>query len=158
MCAQKTDTDRVREIRNAKVRHHYFVGDTYEAGIQLKGTEIKSIRLGKAQINESFVRFDKGAPYVYQAHIEEYAFGNIHNHNPVRPRKLLLHARENERIRHAMEADGMAVIPTRIYFKGGLIKIEIALCKGKKLYDKREDVKKKEAQRETDRAMNFRRA
>ena len=146
----------MREIRNAKVRHHYFVGDTYEAGIVLRGTEIKSIRLGKAQINEAFVRFDKGEPYLYQAHIEEYAFGNIHNHNPVRPRKLLLHARENARIRAAMEAEGMAVIPTRIYFKGGLIKIEIALCKGKKLYDKREDLKAREAQREADRALRFR--
>jgi len=157
MCAKKTDADRHREIRNAKVWHHYFVGDTYEAGIMLKGTEIKSIRLGKAQINESFVRFEKGDAFVYQAHVDEYAFGNIHNHNPVRPRKLLLHARELARIREAMEKEGMSVIPTRIYFKGGLIKIEIALCKGKKLFDKREDLKKKEAKRETDRAMHFRR-
>lgn len=153
MCAKNKDAERLREIRNAKVWHHYFVGDTYEAGVALKGTELKSIRLGKAQINEAFARFDKGELFLYNAHIEEYAFGNIHNHNPVRPRKLLLHARELIRLREAIEIEGMVVIPTRIYFKGGLIKVEVALCKGKKMFDKREDLKKKEAKREADRAL-----
>ncbi len=154
----KKDNDRQREIRNSKVRHNYFVGDTFEAGIALKGTELKSIRAGQAQINESFVRFDKlGEAFLYHAHIDEYAFGNVNNHNPVRPRKLLLHKRELLKIRQQMQREGFVVIPTRLYFKGSLVKAEIALCKSKKLHDKRDDLKKKEARREVDRALRDRR-
>lgn len=156
MSARKKD-DQQREIRNAKVHRNYFVGDTFEAGLKLTGTEVKSIRNGKAQISESFARIEKGdKPTMYGAHIDEYAFGTDNNHNPTRPRLLLLHKKEIQKIRMALEAGGQALIPTKLYFKGGLIKVELALCTGKKLYDKREDIKKKEALRETQRAMSAR--
>lgn len=156
MSARKKD-DQQRDIRNAKVHRNYFVGETFEAGLKLTGTEVKSVRSGRAQINESFARIEKGdKPTLYGAHIDEYAFGNENNHNPTRPRLMLLHAKEISKIRMALEAGGQALIPTRLYFKGGLIKVELALCTGKKLYDKREDLKKKEAMREAQRAMSAR--
>ena len=141
------------EIRNAKAFHRYFVEERLEAGIVLKGTEIKSIRQGKAQITEAFVRFDQNIPILYHAHIDEYAFGNTNNHNPTRPRKLLLHHREIRRLRAAIETGGASVVPLRIYFKRGLAKVEIALCKGKKLYDKRDVLKKKTMLREAERTL-----
>lgn len=157
MSKGKKGNERPREVRNAKVHRNYFIGETYEAGLKLTGTEVKSVRAGRAQINESFARIEKGdKPTLYHAHIDEYKFGNENNHNPTRPRLLLLHKKEILKIRLALEAGGQALIPTRLYFKGGLIKIELALCTGKKLYDKREDLKKKEALREAQRAMSAR--
>lgn len=146
-----------REIRNTKVHRNYFIGDTFEAGLKLTGTEIKSIRAGKAQINESFARIDNnGVPTLYHAHIDEYVFGNDNNHIPTRPRTLLLHKKEIIRLKMALEAGGEALIPTKIYFKGGLAKVELALCKGKKLFDKRETIKRKTELREADRAVKQR--
>ncbi len=153
MCAKKDKADRYKEIRNRKVSHKFFVGDKYEAGIVLRGTEVKSVRNGKAQISESFARMSREDVILYQAHIDEYAFGNTSNHNPTRPRKLLLHKRQIRTLRAALEAGGQAIIPTRMYFKSGLVKVEIALCKTKKLFDKRETLKKKTALREAQRSI-----
>ncbi|MEM8550679.1 MAG: SsrA-binding protein SmpB [Verrucomicrobiota bacterium] len=154
----KKEPERFREVRNSKAGRNFFIGETFEAGIKLTGTEVKSIRAGKAQINDAFVRIDSGdVPTLYHAHILEYAFGNRENHNPTRPRVLLLHKKEIDKIKHEMEAGGQALIPLKLYFKCGLVKVAIALCKGKKLFDKREDMKKKDEMREAERAMNRRR-
>lgn len=146
-----------QEMRNSKARHNYFIGDTFEAGIKLQGTEVKSIRNGKAQISEAFCRIDSdGVPTLYHAYIDEYQYGTDANHNPTRPRKLLLKQREIDKIRREMEAGGQALLPLRLYFKQALVKCEIALCKGKKLYDKRETVKRQTQEREARRAMSLR--
>lgn len=157
MSAKPSSHQRPLEFRNAKVRRDFIIGDRFEAGIVLRGTEVKSIRNGRVQLSDSFCRIEKGEVYVYNLHIDEYAFGNINNHPPLRPRKLLLKTREIAKIRHQMEAGGRAFIPLRIYFKQGLIKLELALCTGKKLFDKREDLKKRAALREVEKAMKFRR-
>ena len=153
MCAKKKSTDRQREIRNCKAHHNYFVGDCFEAGIILLGTEVKAIRAGDIQIGEAFCRVEKGQVWLYNSHIGEYKFGNIQNHPPRRKRKLLLHRREIHKFIGAMEAGGKSLIPLRIYLKHGLIKIEIAFCTGKKLHDKRETLKKKITMREAERDM-----
>lgn len=154
MCAKKqTPEDRFKEVRNAKASHNYFVGDRFEAGMVLKGTEVKAIREGNAQIGESFCRVEKGQVWVYNSHIGEYKFGNFQNHEPRRKRKLLLHKREIHKLLGATDAGGKSLIPTRIYLKHGLIKMEIALCTGKKLHDKRETMKKKITMREAERDM-----
>jgi len=145
------------EIRNAKARRDYFVEETYEAGIVLAGTEVKSIRAGKAQLSEGFCRFVKGELYLFGLHIDEYAFGNVNNHRPRRDRKLLLKRRELRKLQREAEAGGRTIVPLRLYFKQALIKVEIGLCSGKKLFDKREDLKKKAVQREMDRALKRRR-
>lgn len=150
---KKQDKPGFREIRNAKASHKYIIGQKFEAGIKLTGTEVKSIRLGKAQIAEAFVRVEQGNAILYHAHIEEYAFGNRQNHNPTRPRRLLLHKKEIEKLQSAVEKGGDTIVPLKLYLKHGLVKIEIALCKGKQLYDKREDLKRKTALREADRAL-----
>lgn len=158
MAAKKKETERFREIRNSKAGRNFFIGERFEAGLKLTGTEVKSIRAGKGQINDAFIRIDKGdVPTLYGAHILEYEFGNRENHNPTRPRVLLLHKKEIDRLKHEMEAGGQALIPLRMYFKTGLLKLEIALCKGKQLFDKREDIKKKDQMREAERAISFRR-
>lgn len=144
------------EIRNRKANHEYFVGETYEAGIVLTGTEIKSLRQGKAQINDAFVRVDGLEAIMYQSHISEYDFGNINNHNPTRTRKLLLHKKEILALKSATDSGGVSIIPLKIYFKKALAKVLIAVCKGKKLYDKRESMKKEEAMKEARRAMSAR--
>ena len=143
----KGKDNRITEIRNRKANHEYFVGETFEAGIVLTGTEIKSLRAGKAQINDAFVRVDNGEAVMYH-------FGNINNHNPARPRKLLLHKKEILKLKAATDSGGTAIIPLKIYFKKALAKVLIALCTGKKLYDKREDIKKREAMREARRALD----
>ena len=152
----KENDNRLSEIRNRKANHEYFVGETFEAGIVLTGTEIKSLREGKAQINDAFVRVDNGEALMYQSHISEYDFGNINNHNPVRVRKLLLHKKEILKLKSATDSGGVAIIPLKIYFKKALAKVLIALCTGKKLYDKREDLKKREAMREARRSLSDR--
>ena len=157
MSAQKKDAARFTEIRNAKALRDYFVDERFEAGIQLRGTEVKSIRAGKAQISDAFARVEKGEVWLHGAHIEQYAFGNIHNHDAKRIRKLLLHRRHIEKIKHALEAGGHALVPLRMYFKGALVKVEVALGSGKKLFDKREDLKKRVVDREIDKEMKFRR-
>ncbi|MEX0332668.1 MAG: SsrA-binding protein SmpB [Puniceicoccaceae bacterium] len=140
-------------MRNSRARRDFFIDETLEAGIVLKGTEVKSIRQGMAQINESFVRIDKGTPILYHAHVAEYAFGTTSNHNPYRPRKLLLNKREIRKWEQAVQSGGRAIIPLRIYFTKGLGKVEVALCRGKKQYDKREDLKKAVDIRETQRTV-----
>lgn len=157
MCAKKKSAESQREIRNAKANHNYFVGDRVECGIVLLGTEVKAIRNGDAQISEAFCRIEKAQVWLYNAHIGEYKFGNLQNHAPRRKRKLLLHRREINKLIGAVETGGKSLIPLRIYLKHGLIKIEIALCTGKKLHDKRETLKKKITMREAEREMRNRR-
>ena len=155
--AQKKSGNRLPEIRNSKAGRDYLIGDRFEAGIVLTGTEVKSVRGGQAQISDAFCRIEKGQVLLYGAYISEYVFGNINNHAVRRPRRLLLHHREIARLQKAIEAGGKALVPLRIYFKGGLIKVELALCTGKKLYDKREALKKKTELLEIDRMMKFHR-
>lgn len=154
---KKTDKARFKDIRNAKALRDFAVEERFEAGIVLRGTEIKSIRAGKAQINDAFARVERGEVFLYNAHIDEYVFGNVNNHEPTRVRKLLLHKKEIRSVEQSLKAGGYTLIPLRMYFKGSLAKLEIGLAKGKKLYDKREDLKKKVQTREMDRAMAARR-
>ncbi|MGB0263338.1 MAG: SsrA-binding protein SmpB [Opitutales bacterium] len=154
---KKSADDRYKEIRNAKATHNYFVGERFEAGLALLGTEVKAIRSGNAQIGESFCRVDKGQVWLFNAHIGEYKFGNLQNHQPRRKRKLLLHRREINKLIGAIDAGGKTLVPLRIYMKHGLIKVEIALCTGKKLHDKRETLKRKVSMREAEREMRGRR-
>ena len=157
MSAQPKDAKRYTEIRNSKALRDYFVDERFEAGIQLRGTEVKSIRAGKAQISDAFGRIEKGEVWLHGAHIEQYAFGNIYNHDAKRIRKLLLHRRNIQKIQLALETGGRALVPLRMYFKQALVKVEVALCTGKKLFDRREDLKKKAAMREIDKEIKHRR-
>ncbi|MBL9203208.1 MAG: SsrA-binding protein SmpB [Opitutaceae bacterium] len=157
MAAQKKDATRFTEIRNAKALRDYAIDERFEAGIQLRGTEVKSIRAGKAQISDAFARVEKGEVWLHNAHIEQYAFGNIHNHEAKRIRKLLLHRRHIEKIRVALETGGRALVPLRMYFKEALVKVEVGLGTGKKQFDRRDDLKKRVVQREIDQAMKQRR-
>ena len=153
MSAKKKKVSDQPEIRNKKLHLKYEVEETFEAGIVLKGTEVKAIREGHAQISEAFCRVEKDEVILYNTYISEYRFGNLNNHAPARSRKLLLHKREIHRLRGQLESGGKALIPVSMYFKHGLVKVKIALCTGKKLFDKREDLKKKVALREAERAM-----
>ncbi len=153
MAASKKEAKRYTEIRNSKALRDYFVDEKFEAGLQLRGTEVKSIRAGKAQINDAFGRIEKGEAWLYNAHIEQYAFGNIHNHDAKRVRKLLLHRRHIDKIQHALEAGGRALVPLRMYFKDALVKVEVALCTGKKLFYRREDLKKRVQLREVEQEL-----
>ncbi|MDE3083879.1 MAG: SsrA-binding protein SmpB [Verrucomicrobiota bacterium] len=157
MPAPKKDTSRFTEIRNSKALRDYFVDERFEAGLQLRGTEVKSIRAGRAQINDAFGRFDKGELWLFNAYIDEYAFGNLNNHDARRTRKLLLHRHQIRKIAQALQAGGRTLIPLRMYFKDALVKIEVALCTGKKLFDRREDLKKKAQMREVQKALKNRR-
>jgi SsrA-binding protein len=157
MSAPKKDAKRFTEIRNSKALRDYFVDERFEAGIQLRGTEVKAIRAGKAQISDAFGRIEKGEAWLYSTHIEQYAFGNINNHDAKRIRKLLLHRRHLDKIEHALKAGGRALIPLRMYFKEALVKVEVALCTGKKLFDRRDDLKARVEMREVAQAMKQRR-
>ncbi len=157
MSAKKQDPVRYTEIRNAKALRDYSVDEKFEAGLALKGTEVKSIRAGRAQITDSFGRFEKGGLWLFNAHIEEYAFGNLFNHDTRRTRKLLLNKHEIRKIAQALQVGGKALIPLRMYFKEALVKVEVALCTGKKLYDKRNDLRTKAEMDEVKKAMKFRR-
>jgi len=157
MCAQKKDAQRFTEVRNSKARRDFLIQEHFEAGIQLRGTEVKSIRAGRAQISDAFARVEKGEIWLHNAHIEQYAFGNIHNHEARRIRKLLLHRNDIDKIAHALEAGGRSLVPLRMYFKGALVKVEVALGAGKKHFDKREDLRKKAEMREVDQAVKFKR-
>lgn len=157
MSAQKKDPTRYTEIRNSKALRDYFVDERFEAGIQLRGTEVKSIRAGKAQIADAFGRVEKGELWLHNAHIEQYAFGNINNHDARRVRKLLLHRHQIRKIAQALAAGGRALVPLRMYFKEALVKVEVALGTGKKLFDKRDDLKKKAELREVRKDLKFRR-
>ena len=143
--------------QNRKAFHDYFVEDRYEAGIELKGTEVKSIRAGTLSLKEAWCQIKDGELYIRQMHIAPYEQGNIFNKDPDRPKRLLMHKREIARLFGKVKQDGYALIPLSVYFRGSLVKVEIALAKGKKLYDKREDAAKRDAKREIDRAMKARR-
>lgn len=136
---------------NKKAWHDYFIEDKYEAGISLVGTEVKSLRMGKCSIKESFIRIEKGEVIIYGMHISPYEKGNIFNKDPLRPRKLLLHKYEINKIAGKISEKGYTLVPLQVYLKGSLVKVEIALAKGKKLYDKRQDIAKKDQRRETER-------
>lgn len=157
MSAKKKDAQRYTEVRNAKALRDFSVDERFEAGIQLKGTEVKSVRGGRAQINDAFGRLEKGELWLHNAHIEEYAFGNIHNHAAKRTRKLLLHRHQVRKIVQAMQTEGKSLIPLRMYFKQGLLKVEVALCTGKKLYNKRDDLKNKTEMMELKKALKVHR-
>ena len=136
---------------NKKAYHDYFILDTYETGIALHGTEVKSLRMGKCSIKESFVRIENGEVFICGMHISPYEKGNIFNKDPLRVRKLLLHKSEINKLLGKMKEKGIAVIPLKVYFKGSLVKVEIGLAKGKKLYDKRQDIAKKDQRRDAER-------
>jgi SsrA-binding protein len=157
MSAKKKDPVRYTEIRNSKALRDYFVDERFEAGIQLRGTEVKSIRAGRAQITDAFGRVEKGELWLHNAHIEQYAFGSTNNHDAKRTRKLLLHRHQIRKIEQALAAGGRALVPLRLYFKDALVKIEVALGTGKKLFDKREDLKKKAVLKEVRKDLKFRR-
>ncbi len=138
---------------NKKAYHDYFIEDKYEAGIELFGTEVKSIRMGRCSVKESFIRIEKGEMFLYGMHINPYEKGNIFNKDPLRTRKLLLHKSEIAKLGGKIAEKGFTLVPLQVYFKGSLVKVEIGLAKGKKLYDKREDLAKKDQRREMDRAL-----
>ena len=138
---------------NKKAYHDYFIEDKYEAGIELFGTEVKSIRMGRCSVKESFIRIEKGEMFLYGMHINPYEKGNILNKDPLRTRKLLLHKSEIAKLGGKIAEKGFTLVPLQVYFKGSLVKVEIGLAKGKKLYDKREDLAKKDQRREMDRAL-----
>ena len=135
---------------NKKARHDYFIEDTFEAGIALCGTEVKSLRMGKCSVKESFVRVEKGEVYIYNMHISPYEKGNIFNRDPLRVKKLLLHKYEINKIMGQMQQKGYSIVPLNVYFKGSLVKVEIGLARGKKLYDKRQDIAKRDQKREAE--------
>ena len=139
---------------NKKAYHDYFILDTYEAGIVLHGTEVKSLRMGKCSIKESFIRIENGEVFIYGMHISPYEKGNIFNKDPFRVKKLMLHKAEINKLIGKTKEKGMAIVPLKVYFKGSLVKVEIGLAKGKKLYDKRQD--KKDQQREASRDFKIR--
>ena len=138
---------------NKKAYHDYFVLQKFEAGIALTGTEVKSLRDGKAQLKDSYVNFEAGEAFLFGAHISPYSHGNRENHDPERRRKLLLHKNEIEKLRVQLVEKRLTIVPLRLYFKGGRVKAEIAVVRGKKLYDKRATEKKREADREAAAAM-----
>lgn len=135
---------------NKKAYHDFFVDDTYETGISLAGTEVKSLRMGKCSIKEAFVRIENGEVIIYGMHISPYEKGNIFNKDPLRPRKLLMHRYEINKLMGKIKEKGMTLVPLKVYFKGSLVKVEIGLARGKKLYDKRQDIAKKEQRREAE--------
>lgn len=143
-------------VQNKKARHDYYIEDTYEAGIVLTGTEIKSIRLGRVNLRDSYAGIRDGEVYLYNMHISPYEQGNRFNHEPLRTRKLLLHREEIRKLIGLTKQQGYTLVPLRLYLKGGLCKVEIGLAKGKKIYDKRETLKQKDAKREVERALRER--
>ncbi|MCQ2492283.1 MAG: SsrA-binding protein SmpB [Lachnospiraceae bacterium] len=138
---------------NKKARHDYFIEETYEAGIALHGTEVKSLRLGQCSIKESFISIDKGEIFIHRMHINPYEKGNIFNKDPLRVKKLLMHKQEIYRLDAKAQIKGYTIVPLRVYFKDSLVKVEIGLAKGKKLYDKRQDIAARDAKRDVDRAI-----
>lgn len=139
---------------NKKAYHEYFVDEVYEAGLSLQGTEVKSVRMGQVSIKEAYCRIRNGEVFVENMNISPYEQGNRENHDPLRQRKLLLHRDEIDKLTKKVDEKGLTLVPTRLYFKDGRAKLEIGVCRGKKLYDKRETLKQKQADREASRAMS----
>ena len=152
--AEKTSFKTISE--NRLVRHEYFVEETYEAGIELYGTEVKSLRAGTVNMKDSWCSIEDGEIFIKQLHISPYEHGNIFNRDPLRVRRLLMHKSEIHRLLGLLKRDGYTLIPLSLYFKGSRVKVKVGLCKGKKLYDKRADAAKRDAQRTIDRAMKQR--
>ena len=147
---KKESSDRL-VANNKKAYHDYFIEEKYEAGISLAGTEVKSLRMGKCSIKEAFIRIERGEVFVYGMHISPYEKGNIFNKDPLRVRKLLLHRAEINKMEGKIAEKGFTLVPLRVYFKGSLVKVEIGVAKGKKLYDKSQDIAKKDMKREAER-------
>jgi SsrA-binding protein len=141
---------------NRQARHNYFIDETYEAGLVLLGSEVKSLRDGKANLKDSYARIQKGEAFLLNAHVSPYPGANRFNHEPTRTRKLLLHQREIERLTGKTKERGFTLIPLRLYFKNGRAKVELGLARGKKLYDKRETLRRKAAEREVGRSLKSR--
>lgn len=142
-----------RVAENRKARHEYFIEDTYECGIALAGTEVKSIRAGKVNLKDCYAQAKNGEVFIIGMHISPYEQGNIFNRDPFRKRKLLLHKREILKLQSLSQADGYSLIPLQLYLKNGLVKMELAVAKGKKLYDKRSDAAERDAKRDMERRM-----
>ena len=151
MSENKTVTKTIAE--NRKARHDYFVDEVYEAGISLYGTEVKSLRRGTVNLKDSYCEIDKGELFALGVHISPYEEGNIFNRDPLRPRKLLMHKREIMKLTGLVARDGFTLVPLSLYFKGSHVKMAIGLCRGKKLYDKRDSAAEKQAEREMDRRL-----
>ena len=154
MSEKKSDGKIITE--NRKARHDYFIEETYEAGIELFGTEVKSLRAGNVNLKDSYCETDGGELFALGIHISPYEQGNIFNKDPLRPRKLLMHKREIMKLTGLVSRDGYTLVPLSLYFKGSHVKMALGLCSGKKLYDKREDIAKKDANREIERKMKDR--
>ena len=142
---------------NKKAYHDYFILEKYEAGIVLHGTEVKSLRMGKCSVKEAFIRIENGEMFIYGMHISPYEKGNIFNKDPRRPRRLLAHKSEIRHLQQQIKLQGYTLVPLQLYFKQGRVKVELGLCKGKKLYDKRADAAARDAKRDIDRAIKTRR-
>ena len=142
--------------RNQKAFHEYFIDEKFEAGIELTGTEVKSIRLGTLSLKEAWCQIKDGQLFIRQMHIAPYEQGNIFNKGPDRPKRLLMHKREIRKLHDLQKQDGYALIPLSVYFKNGLVKVELGVCKGKKNYDKRQSIAERDAKREMDRARKER--
>ena len=142
--------------QNKKAYHDYFIEETYQAGISLAGTEVKSLRLGKCSLKESFIRIENGSAFIYNMHISPYEQGNIFNKEPLRTRRLLLHKSEINKIAAAVTATGYTVVPLKVYFHHGLVKIDIGIAKGKKLYEKRQTIAKNDQRREAEKEFKLR--
>ena len=156
--ANKSDNKSEEKLiaNNKRARHEYFISEVFEAGISLTGTEIQSVRRGRVSLLDSYVEVRRGEAYLINGHISEYDFGNIFNHDPRRSRKLLLHKTEIRKLDAHVREKGMTIVPLRMYMIKGLAKLEIGLAKGKKLFDKREDIANRDAARDIDRAIKGR--
>lgn len=141
---------------NKKAYHDYFIDEKYEAGVSLHGTEVKSLRMGKCSIKEAFVRIENGEVFVYGMHVSPYEKGNIFNKDPLRVKKLLLHKAEINKLLGKIKEKGFTLVPLQVYFKNGKVKVEIGLARGKKLYDKRQDIAKKDQRREAEKEFKIR--
>ena len=139
--------------QNKKAFHDYFILDTYEAGIELKGTEIKSVRKGSVNLKDAFIKIKDNEAFIENMHIAPYEQGNRFNHEPLRTRKLLLHKKEIKKLQKEVKENGLTIVPTKLYFNTSKLKVEVCLARGKKLYDKRQDLKSKDAKRDVDRAL-----
>lgn len=143
-------------VQNRRARHDYQVLDTFEAGLELRGTEVKSLRAGQMTLKDSYADVQQGELFLVGAHINPYEQGNIYNHDPERPRKLLMHKHEIERLSSQVAEKGLTLVPLRVYFKNGRAKVELGLCRGKQTHDKRATIRDKDAKREIERAMKSR--
>ncbi len=151
------DKDAIRQIAgNKKAYHDYDIIEKFQAGIELVGTEVKSLRSGRCNLKDSYIKITNGEAYIYNMHVSPYEFGNRFNADPLRPRKLLLHKSEILRLDGKVAKDGLTIVPTSIYFRGSYVKVNIGLAKGKKLYDKRHDIAKKDAKRQAEKEFKVR--